>query len=66
MRVLGHRGGTVDAGRRADRRRPAEGAQRKALGVWLDVLDVARDDFLIAGDAWLRCRAGLADPGKSG
>ncbi len=40
--------------------------QRKAFGVGLDVLDLSRDDFLVAGDAWLRCRAGLADPGKFG
>ena len=41
--------------------------QRKVFGCeQLDVLDVPRDDFLIAGDAWLRCRAGLADPGKFG
>ena len=40
--------------------------QRKAFGVGLDVLDVSRDDFLIAGDAWLRCRAGLDNPGKFG
>jgi hypothetical protein len=40
--------------------------QRKAFGVGFDVLDVSRDDFLVAGDAWLRCRAGLADPGKFG
>jgi transglutaminase superfamily protein len=40
--------------------------QREVFGVELDVLDVPRDDFLVAGDAWLRCRAGLADPGKFG
>jgi len=40
--------------------------QRKAFGVGLDVLDVPRDEFLVAGDAWLRCRAGLADPGTFG
>ena len=40
--------------------------QRKAFGLGLDVLDLSRDDFLVAGDAWLRCRAGLADPGKFG
>lgn len=40
--------------------------QRKVFGIGLNVLDVSRDDFLIAGDAWLRCRAGLADPGKFG
>jgi hypothetical protein len=40
--------------------------QRKAFGAGLDVLNVSRDDFLVAGDAWQRCRAGLADPGKFG
>jgi Transglutaminase-like superfamily len=40
--------------------------QRKGFGCELDVLDVSRDDFLVAGDAWLRCRAGLDDPGKFG
>ena len=40
--------------------------QRKAFGLGLDVLDLSRDDFLVAGDAWLRCRAGLADPGQFG
>ncbi|HEY6494095.1 MAG TPA: transglutaminase-like domain-containing protein [Trebonia sp.] len=40
--------------------------QRKAFGVELDVLDVSRDDFLVAGDAWRRCRDGLADPGRFG
>jgi transglutaminase superfamily protein len=40
--------------------------QRKVFGVDLDVLDVPRDAFCTAGDAWLRCRAGRADPGKFG
>jgi hypothetical protein len=40
--------------------------QRPVLGAGFDVLDVSRDDFLVAGDAWRRCRAGLADPGKFG
>jgi Transglutaminase-like superfamily len=40
--------------------------QRKAFGLGLDVLDLSRDDFLVAGDAWLRCRAGLADPCQFG
>lgn len=31
-----------------------------------DVMDVPRDLFLVAGDAWTRCRAGQADPGKFG
>ena len=31
-----------------------------------DILDVPRDRFLIAGDAWAQCRAGKADPAKFG
>src|SRR5262245_47412971 len=31
-----------------------------------DVLDVPRDQFLIAGDAWARCQAGAADPSRFG
>ncbi|MGH3209850.1 MAG: transglutaminase-like domain-containing protein [Trebonia sp.] len=40
--------------------------QRKVFGIELDLLDVPRGDFLVAGDAWLRCRAGRADPGRFG
>lgn len=40
--------------------------QRPVFGIKMDVLDMSRDDFLVAGDAWLRCRAGRADPGKFG
>jgi hypothetical protein len=31
-----------------------------------DVLDVPRDRFLVAADAWLQCRSGAADPSKFG
>jgi hypothetical protein len=31
-----------------------------------DVLDVPRDRFLTAGDAWTQCRTGQADPAKFG
>jgi hypothetical protein len=31
-----------------------------------DILDVPRDHFLIAGDAWIKCRAGEADPSVFG
>jgi hypothetical protein len=31
-----------------------------------DILDVPRDRFLIAGDAWAQCRAGRADASKFG
>jgi hypothetical protein len=36
--------------------------QRKMFGVTIDTLDVARDQFLVAGDAWQLCRAGGQDP----
>jgi transglutaminase superfamily protein len=39
---------------------------RKALGIDFDVLDVPRDRFLVAGDAWRRCRAGDDDPARFG
>lgn len=31
-----------------------------------DVLDVPRDQFLVAADAWTRCRSGDADPARFG
>jgi hypothetical protein len=39
---------------------------RKELEIDHDVLDVPRDRFLIAGDAWAQCRAGQADASKFG
>jgi hypothetical protein len=36
--------------------------QRELFKVTFDPLDVPRDQFLVAGDAWQRCRAGRADP----
>lgn len=39
---------------------------RAALKIDHDVLDVPRDRFVIAGDAWARCRAGEADASKFG
>jgi hypothetical protein len=33
-----------------------------ADGVGIDALNVPRDRFLVAGEAWARCRAGEADP----
>jgi hypothetical protein len=36
--------------------------QRELFGVTFDPLDVPRDQFLVAGDAWRLCRAGNADP----
>ena len=36
--------------------------QRELFKVAFDPLDVPRDQFLVAGDAWQRCRAGKLDP----
>ena len=42
-------------------------ADRKTgFGIDFDVTDVPRDRFLIAGDAWARCRSGAADPATFG
>lgn len=35
--------------------------QRKMFGVTINTLDVPRDQFLVAGDAWRLCRAGKQD-----
>ncbi|MFB9236104.1 transglutaminase domain-containing protein [Plantactinospora siamensis] len=40
--------------------------QRELFGIDFDVTDVPRDRFVVAGDAWLRCRAGEADPDTFG
>jgi len=40
--------------------------QRSALKVKFNTLDVPRDRFIIAGDAWLQCRSGKADAGRFG
>ncbi len=40
--------------------------QRKALNVDFNPLDVPRDRFIIAGDAWQQCRAGRADANRFG
>ena len=40
--------------------------QRAALPVLFDPLDVPRSQFLVAGDAWQRCRDGRADPQRFG
>jgi hypothetical protein len=40
--------------------------QRATLQPDFDVLDVPRDRFVIAGDAWVQCRAGDADPSTFG
>jgi hypothetical protein len=36
--------------------------QRQALALTFDPLDVPRDQFIVAGQAWQMCRAGEADP----
>lgn len=40
--------------------------QRAMFPLDFDPMDVPRDRFLVAGDAWARCRSGDADPGKFG
>jgi hypothetical protein len=40
--------------------------QRGMFPVDFDLMDVPRDCFVIAGDAWAQCRAGEADAGKFG
>jgi hypothetical protein len=40
--------------------------QRARLTIGFDPLDVPRDRFVIAGDAWTRCRTGGGDPSKFG
>jgi hypothetical protein len=36
--------------------------QRELFQISFDPLDMPRDQFLVAGNAWQRCRAGKADP----
>jgi hypothetical protein len=40
--------------------------QRDMFPIDFDLTDVPRDRFLIAGEAWARCRAGTADPDAFG
>lgn len=40
--------------------------QRQALRIPFDPIDVPRTQFLVAGDAWQRCRSGRADPQRFG
>jgi hypothetical protein len=40
--------------------------QRKAFRLPFDPLDVPRNQFLVAGEAWQRCRRGDADPQRFG
>jgi Transglutaminase-like superfamily len=39
---------------------------REKLGIDFDVLDVPRERFVVAGEAWSICRAGAADPATFG
>jgi Transglutaminase-like superfamily len=43
-----------------------DAAQRTMLMMPFDPADVPRDQFIIAADAWARCRAGKADPTRFG
>ena len=43
-----------------------DAVQRKAFGIAIDPLDVPRDRFIVAADAWQMCREGRADPGLFG
>jgi hypothetical protein len=40
--------------------------QLEAMRIGFDPLDVPRTQFLVAGDAWQRCRSGAADPQRFG
>jgi hypothetical protein len=40
--------------------------QRELFDIAFDPLDVPRDQFLVAGDAWQLCRSGKADPAAFG
>lgn len=40
--------------------------QREMFGIDMDMMDVPRDRFLVAGDAWRLCRSGKADPRSFG
>ena len=39
-----------------------DGFQKTLFSIKIDTLDVPRDRFLVAGDAWRICRTGAADP----
>ena len=43
-----------------------DAVQRSALNVHFNPLDVPRDRFIIAGDAWNQCRTGRADANRFG
>lgn len=39
---------------------------RQALGIAFDPAELPREEFVVAGDAWLRCREGRLDPFRCG
>jgi hypothetical protein len=41
-------------------------ALRGALGITFEPDDVPREQFVVAGDAWIRCREGELDPSRCG
>lgn len=43
-----------------------DASQRAILHLDMNLQDVPRDKFVIAGDAWLQCRSGRADPNAFG
>jgi Transglutaminase-like superfamily len=43
-----------------------DASQRNAFRIPFDPLDVPRTQFLVAGDAWQRCRSGSEDPERFG
>jgi hypothetical protein len=43
-----------------------DAVQRKAFKLDFNPLDVPRDRFIVAGDGWLMCRSGRADPAAFG
>jgi hypothetical protein len=43
-----------------------DAVQRARLGIRFDLTDVPRDEFVVAGDAWVRCRSGDGDPARYG
>jgi hypothetical protein len=43
-----------------------DGTLRTLFGIPFDTMDVPRDRFVIAGDAWTRYRTGVADPSRFG
>ena len=55
-----------DAGRWALVDAQVDEVQRNVFHPAFDLLDVPRDRFLVAGDAWTRCRRGEADPADYG